>query len=343
MSTSRHAGDSSTTTLAEAVSVIIPTIGRPASLARLLESLSNQTAVVQEVIVADASGTEETDAVTSDSRWQAAGLRVRRIVASPPNAVRQRQAAIAASMGNFLLMLDDDVVLEPACVQQMLTLFKGNPEVVGVTADFNNQTWSQPTPCWYFYLRHVLRLPVGAWQGKVIGPLLRFGYNPVPACPQPMQWLGSGNSLVRRSAYFSAGGFSDFFLDRCTLNEDVDLGIKLARVGAILFCPAARMAHHHAPRGRVSMAVAAEDDLYNRFLVLRRTCGKSVARALGLVGVFMFIETTSHFLGCVKRVSFIGFFPRLYGRLRGAARILLVVSARRTPKGATIFPTMKAE
>jgi GT2 family glycosyltransferase len=340
MNASRYAGDPSAATPAQAVSVIVPTIGRPASLARLLASLANQTAVVQEVIVADASGTSETDVIISEPRWLAAGLRVRRIVVSPPNAVRQRQAAIDVSKGDFLLMLDDDVVLEPACVQQMLSLLQSNPKIVGVTADFNNQTWSQPTPCWYFYLRHVLRLPVGAWQGKVIGPLLRFGYNPVPACPQPMQWLGSGNSLVRRSAYFSAGGFSDFFLYRCTINEDVDLGIKLARVGAILFCPAARMAHHHAPGGRVSMAVAAEDDLYNRFLVLRRTCGKSVARALGLVGVFMFIETTSHFLGCVKRVSFIGFFPRLYGRLRGTARVLLVVSA---PKRATIFPAMKAE
>ena len=52
--------------------------------------------------------------------WTERGLRVRRIAVQPPNAVRQRCAAIAESCAEYLLLLDDDVVLEPQCLENML-------------------------------------------------------------------------------------------------------------------------------------------------------------------------------------------------------------------------------
>jgi GT2 family glycosyltransferase len=173
------------------------------------------------------------------------------------------------------------------------------------------------------YLRHVLKLDRERWQGRVVGPLLRFGFNPVPAAAQPMEWLGSGSSLVRRSGFLSAGGFSDFFLHRCTINEDVDLGLKLQRTGRILFCPDARMAHNHAPGGRVTKFLAAEDDLFNRYFILRRTARHHFLRAFGLVVLYFGVETLSQFLGCVRRLNFRGFAGQLGGRLRAFGRILI--------------------
>lgn len=303
------------------ISAIVPTIGRASSLWALLESLAIQRCKVDEVIVADGSNDVETATVTIHPKWQEAGLVVKRIHIQPPNAVRQREAAIEIATGEFLLFLDDDVVLEADCVANMMDLLKTHPHVVGVTADFNNQRWPQPTKLWQWYLHYVLKLRKGAWQGRVVGPLLRFGYNPVPSDPTPMEWLGTGNSLVRLSAYYKAGGFSNFFLHRSTINEDVDLSLKLSRVGRILFCPTARMAHHPAPAGRVTVKLAAEDDLFNRFFILRQTLGKSTLRAFGLVMLYFMIETTSHFLGCVRRLNFRNFFPRLKGHLRALSRI----------------------
>jgi GT2 family glycosyltransferase len=304
------------------ISAIIPTIGRAESLILLLNSLADQTRCPDEVIVADASAQEEVAAVVRSPDWAARGLSVRHLRIQPPNAVRQRRAAIQESRRELLLLLDDDVVLEPDCLEKMIEALHSAPEVVAVTADFNNQSWSGPTTLWRYYLRWGCRVAEGQWQGRVIGPLLRFGFNPVPDRPVAIEWLGAGNSLIKRSAYDSVGGFSDFFLHRCTMNEDVDLGLKLCRIGRILFCPAARMAHHHAPGGRVSVAVAAEDDLYNRFLILRRTCRLSAVRTVGLVSLFLMLESTSHFLGSVKRGSFKGFLPRLLGRLRGMIRVV---------------------
>ena len=301
------------------ISAIVPTIGRADSLRALLESLNAQTCRVDEVIVADASGSDEIKLLLNEPEWRK--LNLRREVVCPPNAVRQREAAIEIATGEFLLLLDDDVVLEPECVAHLVDLLKSNADVVGVTADFNNQTWPQPTKMWQWYLHYVLGLRKDEWQGRVVGPLLRFGFNPVPTHPSPMEWLGTGNSLLRHSAYQQAGGFSDFFLHRCTMNEDVDLSLKLSRIGRILFCPAARMSHHHAPEGRVTTTLAAEDDLFNRFSILHHTSGMSTWRAFWLVTLYFEIETISHFLGCVRRLNFRNFFPRLRGHLRALGRI----------------------
>ena len=304
------------------ISAIVPTIGRPESLRALLESIAAQTCKVGEVIVADASVNEHVEKFLRNFPNQFV-LNVNRVAVHPPNAVRQRTAAINLAAGQYLLFLDDDVVLEPECVARMVELLEADERVVAVTADFNNQTWPEPTRLWQLYLRHVLKLKQNAWQGRVVGPLLRFGYNPVPKEPCAIEWLGSGNSLVRRDAFSAAGGFSDFFLHRCTINEDVDLGLKLRRAGTIMFCPAARMAHHHAPSGRVTMFMAAEDDLFNRFFILRRTMGFSLPRSFGLVLLYFTVETTSQFLGCVRRLNFRGFVAPLTGRLRAFGRLLI--------------------
>jgi glycosyltransferase involved in cell wall biosynthesis len=294
----------------------------------MLQSLCEQTFMIHEVIVADGSASEETAAVVVDRCWRQASLRVNRVAVQPPNAVRQRAAAIAEASGEYLLLLDDDVVLEPHCVKEMLQAI-APADVVAVTADFNNQAWSGPTTLWRWYLRWCCGVVDGEWQGRVIGPLLRFGYRPVPVQLAPMEWIGAGNSLVRRTAYDRAGGFSDFFLHRSTINEDVDLGLKLGRLGRILLCPAARLAHLHAQGGTVSAGLAAEDDMYNRYLILRRTQGRSAVAAFGLVFLYFAIETASNLGGCVRRFRGNAFGERLAGRLRALARIMFISSPRR--------------
>jgi hypothetical protein len=81
------------------------------------------------------------------------------------------------------------------------------------------------------------------------------------------------------------------------------------------------MSHHHAPGGKVTAMVAAEDDVFNRFFILRQTLGMSALRAFLLVTLYFGIETTSSFLGCVRRLNFRNFFPRLGGHLRALGRI----------------------
>jgi GT2 family glycosyltransferase len=310
------------------VSVIVPTIGRPASLRTLLETLVTQTAMPAEVLVADGSDNDETARIVSEPQWLQRGIVIRNIRVTPPNAVRQRVAAINVSRGDYLLFLDDDVELEARCIEEMLRGMASAPDVVAAVADFSNERWSGPTRAWRLYMRLVLGLSDGDWEGRVVGPLLRFGFPAPRSTPAAMEWISTANSLVRRSAYDRSGGFSDFFLHRSTMNEDVDLGIKLRRQGTILFWPAAQLAHHHAAGGRVSVAEAAEDDIHNRYCVLSRTMGLSRWRALGLVAQFVLIESLSNLLGAILRRSSGGFGQRLAGRVRGFLRAVALDRTR---------------
>lgn len=304
------------------ISVIVPTIGRPDSLHCLLRSIVEQTINVTEVIVADGSSNRETEAVISDDQWRDAGLIVRHLRVQPPNAVCQREAAIRESIGELLLLLDDDIVLEPNCVEQLVRVIGERPDAVAATADFKNESWSRPTKCWRLYLRYVLRLKEDEWQGRVLGPLLRFGYYIPQSSTRAIEWMGSGNSLISKEAYQNVGGFSDFFLHRCTTNEDVDISIKLSKLGTILFCPAAKLSHFHAPSGRLSPGEVAEDDIYNRFLIMHYTLGFSKAKSFRLIILYYFIETISDLVGLRQRKATSGRAGRISGRTRSIVRIL---------------------
>lgn len=307
------------------VSVIVPTIGRPGSLKELLSSLRAQTRAPLEVIVADASGGNEVAAVLEACSATAPAFSIKRLQVEPPSAVRQRIAAIRASSGEMLLLLDDDVVLEADCIEEMIRAFGSEERVVGVFADLINQDWPAPTTAWRIFLRLCFGVRDGEWQGAVVGPLMRFAFVPRPTRNMPMKWIGAGNSMIRRASYEECGGFSNFFLHRSSINEDVDLGIKLARIGTILFCPAARMSHFHAPSGRVSVGMASEDDVFNRFNVLVHTVGDPLWLAFSKVATYCAVESASNLVGSARRRRLADFVPRTKGRVKALLRIIVGV------------------
>ena len=193
---------------------------------------------------------------------------------------------------------------------------------VAVMADIVNQPWPMPTRAWKLYLRLVHGVTDGNWQGRVIGPLLRFGFNPVPKKTTPCEWIATCNSLVQKKAFLKVGGFSNFFLHRSTMNEDVDLGMRLNRIGRLLYCPRAKLGHFHDPAGRVSPRRSAEDDLFNRFHVLVRRRTASRAQAMALVATFFLIETLSNVAGSIRRLQWGPTGTLAVGRLSGLWKII---------------------
>ncbi len=303
------------------ISAIVPTIGRLSSLQELFDSIVKQTHCVHEVIVADGSASPKIENFVIEFSNKYPQICFSYLSVQPPNAVYQRQKAIEVANGDLLLLVDDDIVLEVDCLKNMQNTMNDSSGVVAVCAMLQGG-WSKPTRLWSWYLKYVTKLQPGEWQGRVVGPLLRFGYNPSPIVDQEMQWLGTGNSLIKRSAFEAAGGFSEFFLHRCTMNEDVDLGIKLSQHGKLLLSAKAYMIHHHAPSGRVTAMLAAEDDLYNRFLVFKNTLRYSTTKAWQLVFTFLFIESISDFYFAAKSFSWKHFLAKAFGRVRATFRII---------------------
>jgi glycosyltransferase involved in cell wall biosynthesis len=96
------------------ITVAIITYNWPASLERVLESLARQTRLPDEVIVTDDGSTDETRRVIERA---AATFPVRLVHLWQPDdgarMSRARNRAIAAAMGDYVIILDGDMVAEP--------------------------------------------------------------------------------------------------------------------------------------------------------------------------------------------------------------------------------------
>lgn len=105
------------------VSVIVPTRNRARSLRLLLESFDHLVPppVPYEIVIADNGSDDETPRILS--QWRAAGPGRHVVRVMEPGKSRAVNAAIAASKGQLLAFLDDDVVAEPAWLAEVWDYF----------------------------------------------------------------------------------------------------------------------------------------------------------------------------------------------------------------------------
>jgi glycosyltransferase involved in cell wall biosynthesis len=106
----------------DSCSVVISTRDRPELLAECLRSVREQGAVREIIVVDSAPRNAATEGVAALS-----GARYLRV--DRPGLSRARNAGGRAAVGEIIVFLDDDVTLEPGCIDGLLREF-GDPRVV---------------------------------------------------------------------------------------------------------------------------------------------------------------------------------------------------------------------
>ncbi len=305
---------------AREISGIIPTVGRSDMLRLCLESVTRQTVPVAEVIVVHCGADAETRAVTSDPRWGAAGVEVRYFPFAEKNAAAQRNFAIQQARHDNLLLLDDDVELEPAWAESLFAPIWGDRTVGATMGRLVNQPLAPPTALWRAYRRLVASGRVAFEPGRLVGAAVPNGFPITVERPLPSEWLGGGVSAMRRAAFVSVGGFAPYF-SGSSPGEDLDLGYRLSRHWRVLFVPAARCLHHEDPRGRSHSRDYQFQSMRARYAIVMRAFGASRAGALAHVMLWMAFQAISEAASLRK-----GWSPSLpsawWGRLRGVASCL---------------------
>jgi hypothetical protein len=183
------------------VSFVVPVRDDAVRLKRCLASINAgvPAGVDVEIVVAD-NGSVDDSAVVA----RAAGARVLELPGVRLGELRNRAAA--AATGDILAFVDADHEIGPDWIACAVDAFR-DPEAGAIGA-----------PC---------RAPSpGTWVQQVYDRLRRH-----PASREQVEWLGSGNMAVRRSAFHTVGGF-DTTLETC---EDVDLCRKLRGAGFDLY------------------------------------------------------------------------------------------------------------
>jgi GT2 family glycosyltransferase len=208
-----------------ALSVVIPTCGRPDCLRRALEGLRQQHLPETdfEVLVVDDGGDPPADP-TAVSHADRLKLKVIR----KPNGglASARNAGARAARGELLVFMDDDI--EPCADFLRAHLAAHGPDRrVVALGSLPYPADLEITPFLY-YLERVRHYDL----------FLRYPSGDIPMPPL------NGNSSVRRAEFQAAGGYDEDFSSYG--GEDTEMGWRLLQRGvAFVYAPEARGHHRH--------------------------------------------------------------------------------------------------
>ncbi len=224
------------------VSVVVPTFNRRERLRRVLAALDAQRTTSHDgtdfdfevVVVSDGS----TDGTAEVMAAYTADHPVRFIEQDNAGPAAARNAGVAASRGDLVVFIDDDVIPEPGCLAAHVARHGANRGLVVIGPMLT------PTD--------VPLSPWVAWeQFQLEKQYRRFDESPTAHHRQ----FYTGNASVARAAFERVGGFDTSFRRA----EDVELAHRLHLDGlSFVFEPEAQ-AYHHAERSLESWAQMAYD------------------------------------------------------------------------------------
>lgn len=300
----------------EPISAIIPTVGRPELLALCIESLAMQTVRISEVVVVHCGEDKETVAVANDSRWRDAGLEVRYFHYPERNCAQQRNFAIGRAMYDNLLLIDDDVEVDPNWVARLFSLIWSDPKVGATMGKMINQSLARPTLFWRIYRRILHGAEEGFKPGRLIGAALPNGFPLTADQPISCEWIGGGVSALRREAFESVGGFASFFTGSSP-GEDLDLGYRISRSWKVYYVPDAKCIHHQAATGREESDQHQYLSMRSRFFILTTSMGKRPYVALAHIALWALVQSLSELASLRRGVLPPNLTRAWSGRLRG--------------------------
>jgi GT2 family glycosyltransferase len=283
----------------QTISVIIPTKNRPDDLAQTLESLLAQTRIPDEIEIVDQS---------TFPSFDPEGFPIALNYIHAPEvsgAAVARNVAMDRATGDLWVFLDDDVILEPQYIEEIVRAY--TPEIVGVSGIVTN--YSVP--------------PVSH---RIFEKL--FVKGPFSDDRQPIYWRAAslrGGSLQRVKQFtgalmsFRASAVRNLRFDPNltggSLAEDIDFCARLPRGSKLVIAPDARLIHKRSAVGRLTdhwLDAHSQSSSYMRHRNWHRGWGDDLAFAWLQIG-YAFIAT----VGTMKRRSLGPFRSWKRGAARG--------------------------
>ena len=256
------------------ISALVPTRDRKDALARMLHSLAQQSAQPVEMVVVDASVSEETERLCSEG---VPGLDTciiyRRAVKA--GAAAQRNQAMSYASQRMVILFDDDITFEPDCLLNLWKALEINTSLGGVNAMISNQKYVSPGLLSRSLFRVLHGKPETSYAGKCIGPALNLLPEDRPELPEivPVEWLNAGCTLYRREA-LPYPLFPPNFTGYSFL-EDLALSLRVGKSWGLANVRTARIVHESWPAEYKSdQSVLAEMELRNRHYVMTEVLGR---------------------------------------------------------------------
>ncbi len=295
------------------IAFVVATKDRPEELRRLWSSLLAQSRVPDEVVVVDAGA----QAPSLEAESEGARPVLRLVRSSVASASRQRNIGLdAVGPGAGLVgFLDDDAVLEPDAVEEMLRFWA--LDGAGVAGAAFNMT-NHPPLDWPFLKRLPLVERLGLYSGRG-GAVTRSGFQtmigPVDATAWT-DWLPSGASVWRREV-FRRFRFDEWFAGYSYL-EDLDFSYRVGKAARLAVVAPARYRHLPAAGGRGTGYAFGVREVLNRTYFVRKHAELSLSGCRAALGLRLLMS-----LAFAVRERKPSYAARAFGNAVGLVRSMI--------------------
>lgn len=293
------------------IAVVVPTIGRPAELRRMLESLAHQSRVPDQVVIIDEDGEGKSLA----REFPQLDVSVVTFPRGSVSAKRNQGIQTVRPDIDLIAFMDDDIVLEPQALELMLDFWReSSPELGGVSFNLVNHP-----PLFASRLKSlkiVARLALYDSRGGVV---LRSGMHTlIGFVPETelVQWLPS-TAVVYRRKVLAEYSFDEWYQGYSYL-EDLDLSYSISQKYRLAVVAGARFCHHPSCIGRPGPYLFGKKEVLNRLHFVKKHPELSPAWCCLALSIR---ATMSIFLGLTKLEG--AYFQRAGGNLVGLLSLLM--------------------
>ncbi len=278
-----------------AISAVIPTANRAIALQVTFESIAKQNLQPAEIIIVDASENDETEKLC---RQQIPNLQSAIIYkkAIKKGAAVQRNQGVENITNPVIFFCDDDVRLEPFCIERLYNCLLSDERIGGVNGTVMNQRYHTPGKFSRFMYRLQSGEKLGSYAGKIIGPawnLLPEDRDDMPEMNE-IEWLNTTCTLYRREAV-PIPPFPNLFRGY-SLMEDVYLSLIVARKWKLYNARTARLYHDSQPGTHKNKVFdLAKMEIVNRHFIMTKLlkrnkisdyCKLFLFEAVGITNMF---------------------------------------------------------
>ncbi len=255
------------------VTLIIPTYNRPHDLEQCIASILAQSRHPDELVIVDDGALDD---VPLAGACEQAGIDLVYRRKEVPGLTESRNLGKRVASGDIVCYLDDDTVLFPDYLEQLLSVYQADDsqEILAVGGLIAN-----PKPKgWAHHVRYVLDLLVmnrGVREGRVLPSGFCTDYNTTwftPHAQRDVDFLDGGVSSFRKSALLSEKFTAAY--RNWGLGEDKDFTYRLAKKGRVVLNPDARLHHFEAATMRPDKHSWGRKFVLGRYLFFRDlVCG----------------------------------------------------------------------
>lgn len=235
------------------VSVVIPTADRSRNLNDALESIDKQSLPIKEIIIIDSSRTKDTWNLIATKKkvFAKKGIQIDYFWEPRISISHARNTGLKKAKSEFVMSLDDDMVLSEGYLEELMKVFKKYPAAIGVQGKF--QFWSAITN--RIRLKMLIRrlFLVTHWWPNVQRILASGDY----VLAEPLTRIIDAELIWIQASVFKKKYLDGFWFDEnlkgYSYGEDVDFTMRLNKrfPHSLFVTPYAKSIHNQAPLERM--------------------------------------------------------------------------------------------